>query len=287
MGEEPIMMREPLDEEQIEQLEELDEKDIEDMSRKEKNEHVNMALRKKYAPGEWATFFEFQVKQGGRRADFVALNTWPSRNFKIVVCEVKVDRSDWLREKKESAKNDLFVGQADEFYIAATKDVVNKEELPEGWGLMELRADGLMQKKVESDLTEAQDQPMKKSFFAKLVAKSFDDSLPKQRIIEARRRGYNEGKDRANNSTDYKIQRLRSKAENWDKLKDSPLKIYDADDETLEEIEQAKKLISKMEGEGYNGVNKTLEKIKSYSQDLEDTADEIEKLRNNLKAKVT
>lgn len=280
------MKRESLTDEEVEELKETVEKDLQKLNDAKLTATTELALRKKYSPPEWALFYEFQVKQGGRRADCIALNTWPSRDFKVIGFEIKASRSDWKREMRESAKNDMFVGQCDEFYlVTAKKGILKDGELPNGWGHLRLTGSGL-RKEEQSNLTEAQDQPMKKAFWAKLAAKAFDDGVPNERINAAKRQGFKEGKERASNTTDYSIQRLRRKAEKWDEVKDSPLDLLSFDTDTLQEIQTARDFIEKVEGGGYAGFDQSISGIETRLERMVETLEEIENLREDLERKV-
>lgn len=90
--------------------------------------------------GEYA-FLTHVRNDGGfsatRTFDGVAVSLWPSRGYAIDVYEVKVSRSDWMRELKDPAKSEAAWEIGDRFWIVATAGVVDPAELPHGWGLIE------------------------------------------------------------------------------------------------------------------------------------------------------
>lgn len=90
--------------------------------------------------GEFA-FLTHVRNDGGfnasRTFDAVAVSLWPSRGYAIDVFEVKVSRSDWLRELKDPAKSEAAWAIGDRFWIVATAGIVDPAELPHGWGLVE------------------------------------------------------------------------------------------------------------------------------------------------------
>jgi hypothetical protein len=90
--------------------------------------------------GEYA-FLTHVRNDGGfsatRTFDGVAVSLWPSRGYAIDVFEVKVSRSDWMRELKDPAKSEAAWEIGDRFWICATAGVVDPTELPHGWGLIE------------------------------------------------------------------------------------------------------------------------------------------------------
>ena len=74
---------------------------------------------------------------GSRTADFVAVDTWPSGKCAIHGVEVKVSRSDWLRELKEPDKSAACMNWCTHWYLAVPdRQIVKDGELPPGWGLL-------------------------------------------------------------------------------------------------------------------------------------------------------
>jgi hypothetical protein len=75
-----------------------------------------------------------------RTADFIAMDTWPSKGLEIHGHEVKVSRSDWLRELKEPEKAAEFIPYVNRWWLVVPDPViVGLGELPGGWGLMAMR----------------------------------------------------------------------------------------------------------------------------------------------------
>lgn len=91
--------------------------------------------------GEFAFMRQVRNDAGfdaSRTFDAVAVHLWPSRGFVVEVIEVKVSRSDWLRELRDPAKAEAAHVVGDRFIIAAPAGIVKHEELPPGWGLLEV-----------------------------------------------------------------------------------------------------------------------------------------------------
>lgn len=85
-----------------------------------------------------AGFFD---RGAGRTADFIAVDTWHSsiRNDRLTVhgIEIKVSRSDWLRETKDPAKAEQGMRYASHRWLAISDpSIARPEELPAGWGLL-------------------------------------------------------------------------------------------------------------------------------------------------------
>lgn len=103
-------------------------------------------LTKHYDASEWAFFLEVPTKQGTRRCDALAVNLWSSRGHVVHGMEIKVTRSDWLRELKDPQKSDEIMTYCHLWSVVAPKGIVREEELPPNWGLIEVSDKGVRQK---------------------------------------------------------------------------------------------------------------------------------------------
>lgn len=92
-------------------------------------------------------FFELRDGTGlhsnGQQVDAFVLHTWPSKKFFRFVYEIKVSRSDFLRELSHPEKRAWGMEISNEFWFACPPKVVEPSELPEGCGLMLATAGGL------------------------------------------------------------------------------------------------------------------------------------------------
>lgn len=131
-------------------------------------QHCRDLLHKRFASPEWALLEEVAPKTGGGTgyADAVAVNLWQSRGHAIHGVEIKVSRSDWLRELKQPAKAESVYQYCDHWWIVAPKGVVKEEELPPTWGLMEARESTLPIIVIAPRLNP---KPITLSFFASLL----------------------------------------------------------------------------------------------------------------------
>lgn len=75
--------------------------------------------------------------QSGQRADALYVGFTSASGRILVGHEVKVSRSDWLRELAKPAKADTWADACHAWYIVAPPGVVKLDELPDGWGLLE------------------------------------------------------------------------------------------------------------------------------------------------------
>ena len=72
-----------------------------------------------------------------RTADFIAYDTWASSKFAIHGVEIKISRTDWLRELKDPAKAEPFMAWCSHWWLAVPdRAMVKPDELPPGWGLL-------------------------------------------------------------------------------------------------------------------------------------------------------
>lgn len=74
----------------------------------------------------------------GRIADYVAIDTWASSGFPVHGHEVKVSRSDWLRELKDPSKAEAIAQHCDFWWLVVShmRVVEHSSLVPDGWGLM-------------------------------------------------------------------------------------------------------------------------------------------------------
>lgn len=72
----------------------------------------------------------------GRWVDVVVFNMWKMHGLKRMAFEVKVDRSDFLRELKHPNKYEWCLQCFHQFWYVAPKGVIELEELPVGVGWM-------------------------------------------------------------------------------------------------------------------------------------------------------
>lgn len=80
---------------------------------------------------------EVAAPGSNRRCDLLRIGVWPSRGMGIDVHELKVSRSDWLRELDDPGKADAWWPYSSRFWVVAPPKMIRPEEMPPGWGLME------------------------------------------------------------------------------------------------------------------------------------------------------
>lgn len=101
-----------------------------------------------------------------RCADFVAMDLWPSKGLHLHGHEVKVSRSDWLRELATPGKADPFMRYMDHWWLAVPDRSIVRDDLPTGWGLLVLR-DGRLTVAVRAPRLDP--EPIPRSLLAPLL----------------------------------------------------------------------------------------------------------------------
>lgn len=84
----------------------------------------------------------------GSWIDVAVFELWPSRGLIRRAIEIKVSRSDFLRELENKDKNEWARRSFHEFWFAAPSDVVKEAELPEGVGLYVPHGDSMAVKRA-------------------------------------------------------------------------------------------------------------------------------------------
>jgi len=114
--------------------------------RRWRSEELVAALERRFnppsKPRQYATFTEVTDAAQRRRVDFLAVNLWQSRGRHVEGVEVKVARSDWLRELA-NPKADSWYAVCDRWWIASPPGVILDGELPSAWGQLEVRPHAL------------------------------------------------------------------------------------------------------------------------------------------------
>lgn len=137
-----------------------------------------------YPPEEFALLPQVHVDGGSvvRTADAIAFGLWRSRGMIVHGFEVKISRADWRRELKNPGKADPIARYCDYWSIVAPAGIVHRDELPETWGLIELR-----NSKLEKVRPAPRMEPiaLDRRFVAQVLRKAVDVVTPKAKIDAA------------------------------------------------------------------------------------------------------
>lgn len=190
------------------------------VANKKKRKFLNAAevvarIRTKYGDETkgWTVFEQVASGTGAMRlrfADVVAMNLWPSKGLEIVGFEVKTSRADWGRELRNRGKVEDGVYQfCDRWYVVAgALDIVDLDELPKSWGLLEPYGAGLKVAKIAPQLEPSDvDRLFVAAVLRRASKASSCTSLDKLRA--ANRRGFEDGKSIERESVKHDLERLR------------------------------------------------------------------------------
>lgn len=141
---------------------------------------VENLLRAKYPRDRYAMFFNVPDAvslDARRRIDAVAIGIWRSVGREVQAFELKVSRSDWLRELKHVDKADPFIAICDRFWLVTGDTSVAKlDEIPSCWGWMTATSHGLrVQRPAQKLPTDRENMPW--GFTVGLLRKLHDDLL--------------------------------------------------------------------------------------------------------------
>lgn len=102
-----------------------------------------------------------------RTADAMVVDLWPSTDNAIHGFEVKVSRSDWLTELKDPEKAEAFRPYVHHWWLVVPDATIVRDDLPTGWGLLALGADGKLRQRVRAPLLKP--EPMTPGMTAALL----------------------------------------------------------------------------------------------------------------------
>lgn len=168
-------------------------------------------LAEKYKSPEYAFLQEVGSGTGansGRYADAMAMSLWPSRGLHLMGFEIKVSRTDWLKEKEMPEKADAIARYCDFWYlVVGSTEIVQNGELPPTWGFIAPRGDKLVVSKEAQQLTP---QPMDRKFLAALLrrASEVDRRSVEIELSRARDASFQEGKKIADSGLASKLKHV-------------------------------------------------------------------------------
>jgi hypothetical protein len=137
---------------------------------------LNIIQGARHTGSDWAFFRELADgtgAQAGRRIDAWAMNLWPSKGYRTVAYEAKVSRADFARELADPTKRGAAEAVASECWFLTPAGLVRPDEVPEGWGLVEVREDdSLVNRKLP---LQRKVEPPSLAFFAAVARRSADE----------------------------------------------------------------------------------------------------------------
>jgi hypothetical protein len=149
---------------------------------------LDSLIRKRYAKDGWVYASEVCNTTGfdaTRRADGIGMGIWPSTGMKIDGFEIKVSRSDWLKELDDIEKADTFIKYCHFWWIVSPDGIIRPSELPMGWGHMIPTSNGSkvrVRVRAAENASAELDYPFLASFLRKALAANAPDQNMVRRI---------------------------------------------------------------------------------------------------------
>lgn len=157
---------------------------------------VYQALAELYAPPSHAILFEVPDATGThktRTADALAMSLWPSRGVTLSGFEIKVSRTDWVKELKDPSKAEAIARYCDYWYLVVSdREIVQPGELPPAWGLFMPGKAGKLKLVKEPTRLEAP-VPIGRSFLAAIFRRATEKITLEDPIRVAREEGRKAG----------------------------------------------------------------------------------------------
>ncbi len=150
---------------------------------------IRAAILKRFPSQEYAVMFEVADATGAnarRYADAVVMSLWPSRGLELHGIEIKVSRSDYLREANDPAKAESVARYCDRWSIYTAPGVIaDLISVPPAWGVEEF--DGKAFRTLnKAEKTPA--EPLTRTFVASMLRRADGISRAQMREIEERSR---------------------------------------------------------------------------------------------------
>lgn len=157
------------------------------------------ALRHRYEAPEYAFLEQVRSRTGYggaiRTADAMAMSLYPGRGLHLHGFEIKIDRRDWLREKKTPEKAEEIIRFCDRWWLVVNDEAMVREgELPPTWGLLVPgKKKGTLTAKVQAPALSP--QPITRPFLAAILrnlAQAKEFMIPKAEMVVALERARDE-----------------------------------------------------------------------------------------------
>jgi len=182
---------------------------------------VRDRLAEKYSGWQWVFLNELRSSNGFafsvRSADAIAINLYPSHGCEMHGFEIKVSRSDFLKELKDPDKSDIFKQYCDRwFLVVGDSSIVKPGELPAGWGLIVPRGDSLM---IKIGANKLEPEPMGRLFYTAIMKRLVDDT---PQVAEVRKEAHQKGVMVGKEHAGFEIYALKQRLQDAE----SSLKIF-------------------------------------------------------------
>jgi hypothetical protein len=167
----------------------------------------------------------FEVRNGtawraNRSVDAVVMSLWPSLGMHLMGMEIKISRSDWMREYRDPAKASEVFDYFDKWWLVAPANVAKMEEIPEPWGWL-VPENGTLRKAREA-ATNKNVKPVDRHFLAALMRRTAktDDAFVEKAISDALASQRRQFDAEIDGNVLRRMGDLRDDATQWGKIRD-------------------------------------------------------------------
>lgn len=161
--------------------------------------------------GEYAFLTHVRNEAGfaaTRTLDALTVSLWPSRGMELHGYELKCSRSDWVRELREPAKAEAFIGRLDRFsLVIADASIVADGELPPTWGLVVAKGKRLVTAVAAPKLIPTHDRISRSWLVCMLRAAGAVPEMESACVLAAKQQAREEGREAAA----AEVERLRAR----------------------------------------------------------------------------
>lgn len=189
---------------------------------------IHAGIRSRFPEPEWIlnreVLVEHQVaRRAGGQVDAVAVRSWA--DAVIHAFEVKVARSDWLRELKAPEKADVCLPFADYFWLAVSvPQVAQLSEVPEHWGLLVLQRNGTLRAVRSAPVLRPTVPLQQRRFWASMIRRAHqgsDERKIEERIRDAASKARDEGRRAGEQSARSNLMYTEREVEEAKRLKEA------------------------------------------------------------------
>lgn len=169
--------------------------------------------------------FITQVRSGtgyyqARTADALAMSLWPSRGLHLLGFEVKVSRTDWIKELKNPEKAEELASYTHFWYmVLGNENIIKPGELPPKWGLIVPSGKGL--KIVKEAPFNTETLPLDYMLMAGIFRNIAEQCIAKEVLKSKFESEYERGKDWAKDDNERltrDMKTLRDSIEEFEKV---------------------------------------------------------------------
>lgn len=199
---------------------------------------VRAAIQRYFGDGGERYSVLFEVRNGtawaaNRSVDSVVMSLWPSLGLELWGMEIKVSRSDWLREIKDPAKASEVFSYFDRWFLVAPTEIVKPDEIPEPWGWYAPQGGTL--RRMKDGAKNAAPRTVDRNFLAALMRRmsKSDDALIDAAVEAALKERAKDEDRRALEKASWANRDIKSAADRMKKIEEAlgdDLSLLDTDE---------------------------------------------------------